>query len=65
MDPGRFRESLVHLVMTPAPSNLRFKFVLSDDQAIYAVKPTGELLWYQYKSDVNHLFRRRWHYLCH
>jgi len=53
MDPLPFQSSLVHLAMTFAPSNLRFKFVLSDDQVIYAVKPTGELLWYQYKPDVN------------
>jgi len=37
----------------PPPNDLRFKFVLSDDQVIYAVKPTGELLWYQYDPDLN------------
>ena len=36
----------------PPPNDLRFKFVLSDDQVIYAVKPTGELLWYQYDPDL-------------
>jgi hypothetical protein len=35
----------------PPPNDLRFKFVLSDDQVIYAVKPTGELLWYQHDPD--------------
>src|SRR5437899_51528 len=36
----------------PPPNDLRFKFVLSDDQVIYAVKPTGELLWYRYDPDL-------------
>src|SRR5436189_47557 len=36
----------------PPPNGLRFKLVLSDDQVIYAVKPTGELLWYQYDPDL-------------
>ena len=31
-----------------------FEFAIQvDDQGIYAVRPTGELLWYQYKSDLN------------